>query len=266
MASLNHDSRAINEPTDKVGDYNNLHSKFAQTDLFQACLRQVLGDDFIPTAGQYSFVGRKALNWVTEKLLQKGDIYYAAEIGCGSGEFAPYLVKALRCSLLATDFSPVAIEKARHNNMHPEITYEVADFFNLPVTDNSLDALVGFDCVNHASSYDQLCRELSRVMKPGGRVAFTNWMKNYPLTQLINSDPLCECLSRYGFTVDNILSIDSHLTKQFQFYGLVYQNQRLIKETLGANIYDSLMSEATHLYQFRGSVSHFAFTATLNDK
>lgn len=244
-----------------VQAYNTIHSTLSNATLFESCLKHVLGKDFVQSEGQFSFVGHNALRWIIQKLKLNKNICTAAEIGCGSGAFSKLLSDALNCSLTATDISPVAINMAKNNHYYKKINFDVADFNHLPYNSNSLDVLVGLDCVQHASNYSQLSRELSRVMKPGGRIAFTNWMKTYPGSKLVKVDPLCVALTESGFVIDGFYNFDEGLKKQFRIYDLIYTNRILFQEVIGESIYTSLMNEACHLYQFNGTVSHYAFSA-----
>ena len=243
-----------------VQAYNTIHSSVSDGTLFQSCLKHVLGKDFVQNEGQFSFVGHNALRWIIQKLKLNKNICMAAEIGCGSGAFSKLLADALNCSLTATDISPVAINMAKNNHFDKKINFDVADFNHLPYNSNSLDILVGLDCVQHASNYNQLSKELSRVMKSGGRMAFTNWMKTYPASKLVKVDPLCVALTESGFVIDGFYNFDEELKRQFKFYDLIYLNRALFQKVMGESLYTSLMNEACHLYQFNGTVSHYAFS------
>jgi ubiquinone/menaquinone biosynthesis C-methylase UbiE len=244
-----------------VQAYNTIHSSLNNATLFESCLEHVLGKDFVQNEGQFSFVGHSALRWIIQKLKLNKKICMAAEIGCGSGAFSKLLSDALNCSLTATDISPVAINMAKNKHYDKKINFDVADFNHLIYNSNSLDVLVGLDCVQHASNYSQLSRELSRVMKLGGRIAFTNWMKTYPGSKLIKVDPLCVALTESGFVIDGFYNFDEGLKKQFKIYDLIYTNRVLFQDAMGESLYASLMNEACHLYQFNGTVSHYAFSA-----
>ena len=56
---------------------------------------------------------------------------------------------------------------------YPQITFEQADAEHLPFDDDTFDAVVSSFVVHHLARPDVAFKEINRVLKPGGRVAFT---------------------------------------------------------------------------------------------
>ena len=94
------------------------------------------------------------------------------DVCCGTG-----LVTAsatLRCArTVGLDFSPAMLNQARH--AHPELQFDEGDAEALPHANGSFDAVVSNFGVHHVPHPDKALAEALRVLRPGGRVAFTTW-------------------------------------------------------------------------------------------
>lgn len=94
------------------------------------------------------------------------------DVACGPGYVAG-AVAARRASVVGVDFSDNMIALARRN--FPGLDFRNADAQNLPFADADFDAaLINFGML-HFSEPEKALLEAYRVLKPGGRLAFTNW-------------------------------------------------------------------------------------------
>lgn len=71
------------------------------------------------------------------------------------------------------DFSHAMVERARMR--HPEIEFLTGDAEELPFEDASFDAVVTNFGLLHLSRPERALAESHRVLRPGGRLAFTVW-------------------------------------------------------------------------------------------
>jgi len=101
-----------------------------------------------------------------------------ADLGCGVGR-AGFVLAHRVGRVIGVDFSneSIAIFKARcEERRTPNIELHVADMRQLPIADNSCDAAISIQVVSLIPSdawrLDAL-REANRILKPGGRFAFT---------------------------------------------------------------------------------------------
>jgi len=75
----------------------------------------------------------------------------------------------------ALDFSVAMVEMARSQN--PEIEFREGDAGALPFADGSFDAVVMNFGMLHLAQPERAVSEALRVLRPGGRYAFTVWAK-----------------------------------------------------------------------------------------
>ncbi|MEA2426507.1 MAG: demethylmenaquinone methyltransferase / 2-methoxy-6-polyprenyl,4-benzoquinol methylase, partial [Thermoleophilaceae bacterium] len=94
----------------------------------------------------------------------------ALDVATGTGDLAVELARRVgpQGEVIGSDFSEKMLELARAKA--PEITFEQANALALPYDDDSFDAAtVGFGARNF-SDLPQGLREMTRVVRPGGRV------------------------------------------------------------------------------------------------
>ena len=102
------------------------------------------------------------------------------DVACGTG--APSLKVARKVgvagSVVATDVSAeplqIAAERARERGLE-NIRFERADVHQLPFADKEFDLITCRFGVMFFTDLPQALRELRRVLKPGGRIAFAAW-------------------------------------------------------------------------------------------
>jgi SAM-dependent methyltransferase len=97
---------------------------------------------------------------------------HVLDVACGPGHLA-----AAACARGATahglDFSAEMVVIAR--SAHPEVVVTEGDAENLPYPDSTFHAVVSSFGIHHVPRPELALAECKRVLKPGGRIAFTVW-------------------------------------------------------------------------------------------
>ena len=78
-------------------------------------------------------------------------------------------------NVVGVDFSAAMVEQARRR--YPKVRFQEGDAEELPFPDATLDAVTMNFGMLHLGRPEQAMREARRVLKPGGRFAFTVWAK-----------------------------------------------------------------------------------------
>jgi SAM-dependent methyltransferase len=94
------------------------------------------------------------------------------DVACGPGYVAA-AAAARGATAIGIDFSSEMVEEAR--GRYPGIDFREGDAEELSFPDSSFDAVVMNFGVLHLGQPEQAIREAQRVLKSGGRVAFTVW-------------------------------------------------------------------------------------------
>lgn len=98
------------------------------------------------------------------------------DVGCGSGNLAE-LAAGAGARVTGIDLSPrlIDVARSRAEDGGYEIEYRVGDAENLDVEDASFDKVVSSVAMIFAPDHEAAARELARVTRPGGRLAFSAW-------------------------------------------------------------------------------------------
>jgi SAM-dependent methyltransferase len=114
------------------------------------------------------------LRWVRRvKMLSKhlGPGMSVLELGCGTGYFTRELARS-GAEIVAIDVSPQLLEIAIANCSPPNVRYEIQNAYDLSYPEAVFDSVVGSSVLHHLEIRAAV-REIHRVLKPGGRISFT---------------------------------------------------------------------------------------------
>jgi ubiquinone/menaquinone biosynthesis C-methylase UbiE len=95
------------------------------------------------------------------------------EIGCGRGGFSNYLATLAPTQVFACDYSASAIEIAKQKYTHELITWKQENIMSLGFKDETFDAAISCETIEHVPDAEKAIQELYRVIKPGGRLFLT---------------------------------------------------------------------------------------------
>ena len=101
------------------------------------------------------------------------------EVGCGSGGITRRLARETGASAVGVDINPHGIEAASaaavREGVASRVSFQVVDAAaRLPFADASFDAIFCNDAINHLPHRAELFVDWHRVLKPGGRLLFTD--------------------------------------------------------------------------------------------
>ncbi|WP_370417677.1 isopentenyl-diphosphate Delta-isomerase [Streptomyces sp. QH1-20] len=102
------------------------------------------------------------------------------DVACGRGGTSFFAYERFGCFVEGIDFSPYRIEYAqkvaRQHGIADRVTFEVGNVNATGKPDGYYDAVYINEVAPHLDSVDDLCREVSRVLKPGGVFVFVEWI------------------------------------------------------------------------------------------
>ncbi|WP_214410535.1 methyltransferase domain-containing protein [Sphaerisporangium fuscum] len=101
------------------------------------------------------------------------------DAGCGPGETAVYLAKAFGVHVTGVTVSAFEIDKAKERSASAGVqnrtVFQYGDFMDLEFPDGSFDAVLALESLQNAPDLDQVLGELFRVLRPGGRLSFSDF-------------------------------------------------------------------------------------------
>lgn len=101
------------------------------------------------------------------------------EVACGSGGPALFMARTVGCHVTGIDNNENGVananKMAQEQDLASRVRFQYADASQrLPFGDESFDSIVCIDAVNHLPDRSQVFAEWHRVLKPEGRVLFTD--------------------------------------------------------------------------------------------
>jgi SAM-dependent methyltransferase len=158
----------------------------ARIDLFyntyanftEQVLASVRAATFGEDIGQNSWVTADEYEGFIQSLRLR-DEAHVVEIASGSGGPALHLARKAGCRVTGLDANPSGVETANRAatraGLADRLKFMVADATRpLPFDDNTFDALLCIDSMNHFPNRSDCLKEWCRVLKPGGRAIFTD--------------------------------------------------------------------------------------------
>ena len=122
------------------------------------------GDTFAAASGEYA-----------DALLDAADIrpgFQVLDLCCGPGLVTGAAARR-GAAASGLDFSPAMLTEARA--AYPGLCFHEGDAEAVPLADASFDAVVSNFGIHHVPRPERALAEVFRVLRPGGRFAFTNW-------------------------------------------------------------------------------------------
>lgn len=103
------------------------------------------------------------------------------DCACGRGFYLNMFRYVSSCKLVGLELDWSVIQKAQGNVGHlPDVMLNNANIYTLPYPDNTFDAVILSEILEHIDRDVEGLREVYRVLKPGGVVAITVPNANYP--------------------------------------------------------------------------------------
>lgn len=112
---------------------------------------------------------RSAVVPILEKHLKRINLGYILEIGCGTGFFSRHLAPDwLQDKLVSFDINPFSLESIWRSGFKSRIFQ--GSVYSLPLSNETLDAVIGFSSFDSFIHLDRALKETKRVLKPGGKM------------------------------------------------------------------------------------------------
>ena len=158
---------------DDTRQYDTTYRRFAD-ELYASMRAEVFGEDI----GQNSWLTANELRVFCEWLDLSGSSE-VLEVASGSGGPALFMAETTGCRVTGVDIheSGVAagVEAARERGLTERVQFVCADAREqLPFEDGTFDAVICVDAINHLFDRVAVLRDWHRVVRPGGRILFTD--------------------------------------------------------------------------------------------
>jgi SAM-dependent methyltransferase len=160
---------------DTVDLYNNVYGDF--TSAAEAAVRQAaFGEDI----GQSSWItAQDWLEYAERVNVREGS--RVLEVGSGSGGPAVFLAERRRCHVTGVDLNEHGVQNghrlAAARGVSDRVSFQRVNASQaLPFDDESFDAILSNDAMCHIANRLDVLRDWHRLLRPGGRMLFTDAM------------------------------------------------------------------------------------------
>jgi SAM-dependent methyltransferase len=168
-----------------------------------------LGNSYPPGFEHLSFLTAHELSRILTELRPSGAV---VDVACGTGGPGLWVASQTGAPLIGIDASRVALrqacDRAKRLEHVPEALFSVGVFDRLPIQTASADAVMSVDALQYAADKQAAFLEIGRILRPGGRLAFTAFevdvdrVSRLPVFGLDPIDDFRLVLARAGFSVD----------------------------------------------------------------
>lgn len=157
----------------QVDLYDSAYGNY-ESDTYRQVRIETYGEDL----GQTSWVTTEESREIPQLLDLRPDSF-VLELGCGSGGYALHLAEKVGCRLVGLDINAPGVRNANQlalaRGLAPQVHFEQCDVSkHLPFDDASFDAVFSNDVLCHLPGRPQVLAEMFRVLKPGGRMLFSD--------------------------------------------------------------------------------------------
>lgn len=250
-------------------------------DIGVAVMQAMYSDDYLSIGGTES----------TDELAELAGIDATSrvlDVGCGVGGPMLHLAATIGCTVVGVDLVESSIDQAQQRSSDRGLSalasFQSGNATALPFEDSSFDVIWGQDAWCHVPDKPALLAQAHRVLRPGGTIAFTDWLagdgmtideRQVALNAALSPDAATtgqylDMLDGAGFTAIRSHDIGSTFVGQYQEIcaRLNAQREPLI-EQFGERVYEIVAElNGTILRGFEGGAiggGRFVATATAAD-
>jgi 27-O-demethylrifamycin SV methyltransferase len=109
------------------------------------------------------------------------------DVGCGTGQPALELVRARDVEVVGITVSEeqvaAATELSRASGLSDRLSFQLTDVMDLPFETDTFDAAWLFESLPHMSDRLRALQQVARVVRPGGKIALTDFVQIAPMTE-----------------------------------------------------------------------------------
>jgi len=100
------------------------------------------------------------------------------DVGCGGGFLSNALAKH-GFNVTAVDLSAESLRVAAEHDETKSVKYLTADAYSLPFAEATFDVITAMDFLEHIENPQEIIKEFSRKLKPGGLFIFHTFNRNF---------------------------------------------------------------------------------------
>ena len=187
-----------------MSDEKQPHGTFFDTygDFHRSVLAEVRRETYGEDIGQFSWITADELREFLQRL-QLTPASHLLDVACGSGGPALFIAQTTGCHVTGVDINESGITTARQTSeargLQSRLRFEHIDARSrLPFAEDSFDAVISIDAMNHFYNRAEVFADWHRVLRPGGCFLFTDAVI---VTGMLTRDEILARSSSMGFFI-----------------------------------------------------------------
>jgi ubiquinone/menaquinone biosynthesis C-methylase UbiE len=228
----------------------------------QRIRHEVYGDEYPVEADPRSFVILTELRAIARDL-GVGPGQTIVDLGCGQGGPSLWVARESGAALVGIDLSNVGTERAQARaaelGLSERAHFRVGDITATGFPDASFDGAMSVDVLWAVPDKQAALMEVARILKPGARLAFTNWDRDLTppgyLPPLPDHRPL---LQQAGFEIETYQIQPGAETKRRAVYEAIVAAEQELAQEMGAEAAARVLFEARGTLGLTDGVDYLA--------
>lgn len=227
--------------------FDDIFRRIAGSRILPTIWRDVYGNDFPEEASPFSFVTLPELRSIVDALRLAPGLRFA-DIGCGQGGPSLFVARASGATVIGLDSSQAGLqcgaEVARRLGLSQRSGFVTTDAAQMGLQDTSVDGAMSIDALQLMRDQQTVLSEVHRILKPGGRLAFTTWLlrrpgKGPPFP--VDYQPLLKAAGLHQVWCREPMAWE---TRELAVFAGIRQNATLLRTELGDDVAKMIVDEA----------------------
>ena len=232
--------------------YYSTYANFEES-ILQQVRRETFGEDI----GQFSWLTADEFRRFFSKL-DLGPNSAVLGVACGSGGPALFMAHTTGCNVTGIDINESGIntanEMARAQGLSAQAQFVQGDASqSLPFDDSSFDAITCIDAINHLYNRLDVMREWYRVLRPGGRILFTDAVI---VTGMLLRDEMITRSGSMGQFIFTPPGIHEHFIEAAGFEQPVVEDVTATIAMVTGNWHEARIEHSADLIKIEGQASY----------
>ncbi|MEO5952954.1 MAG: methyltransferase domain-containing protein [Chloroflexia bacterium] len=233
------------------------HFYSAYVNFDQSVLAEVRRETYGEDIGQFSWLTADEFRRFFHRL-DLGPTSTVLDVACGSGGPALFMARTTGCHVTGIDINENGIntanQTAQSHNLTSQAHFQQTDASQpLPFPDASFDAITCIDAINHIYNRLDLYREWCRVLRPGGRILFTDAVI---VTGMLTRDEILSRSTSMGQFIFTPPGVHEHFLEAAGFEPPTVEDVTATIAAVTKNWHESRATHAADLIQIEGQPAY----------
>ena len=102
------------------------------------------------------------------------------DLGCYDGAISMGYLDFGAKRVIGVDIDAEAVARAQKDYQGENAEFHLSTIEGIPLSDNSVDTICCFDVFEHVEKPSEILKEISRILKPGGKIIIGTWGWKHP--------------------------------------------------------------------------------------